>query len=69
MSIEQRLVHSIAAHPGYVIFISLALVAIISIALGLIVPQEAVATGGQCTNCNKHLVDNLQIFKVLPNHP
>ena len=36
MSIKQRLIHSIAAHPGYVIFISLAVVAIVSVMLGTI---------------------------------
>ena len=48
MSIKQRLVNSIAEHPGYMIFISLAVVAIVSIALGIIGTQEAVASG----NCS-----------------
>ena len=66
MGIKRRLIRSIVAHPGYVIFLSLAVVAIVSVALGTIGTQEAVATGGQCSSCNVHLADNLQILKVLP---
>ncbi|MGB7661301.1 MAG: hypothetical protein WBL67_01040 [Nitrososphaeraceae archaeon] len=51
MSIKQRLIHSIAAHPGYVIFISLAVVAIVSVVLGTLGTQEAVASGGLCSTC------------------
>ncbi|MGA6990226.1 MAG: hypothetical protein WBL68_00895 [Nitrososphaeraceae archaeon] len=51
MSIKQRLIHSIAAHPGYVIFISLAVVAIVSVVLGTLGTQEAVASGGRCSTC------------------
>ena len=51
MSIKQKLVYSIAAHPGYVILISLAVVAIVSVASGTIGNQEAIATGGRCSAC------------------
>jgi hypothetical protein len=51
MSIKQRVVNSIAAHPGYMILISLIVVTILSVALGTIGTQEAVASGGQCSGC------------------
>lgn len=70
MSIEQRPVHSVAAHPGYVIIISLALVAIVSIVLGLLGPQEAAATEGKCSACSPHLtIGNIQISDILSAIP
>ncbi len=68
MSKSQKLVHSIAAHPGYVIFLSLALVAIVSVVLGMFGTQEAAATGGLCSSCIPHLtIGNLDISNILPS--
>ena len=55
---------------GYLIIISLALVAIVSIVLGLLGPQEADRTGGKCSACSPHLtIGNIQISDILSAIP
>ena len=58
MSIKQRVVNSIAAHPGYMILISLIVVTILSVALGTIGTQEAVASGANALVATHRVINN-----------
>jgi hypothetical protein len=52
MSLKNKIVNIIAAHPKIVLaFAGVAVAVVASAALGLISPEQVLAPGGKCTSC------------------
>jgi hypothetical protein len=52
MSLKTKIINAITAHPKFAIFdIGLAITFVIGAAIGMIIPEQVSAIGGQCSSC------------------